>query len=116
MTEANNEIKINVNDIEPKILPKTTKAFFNMNEDFNKVLTFIKKVPVKYYLLLIPIILSIQILYILSSIIDSIPIFSQLIEIIGFYTVINFLVNRALKQKDREQLIKEIKEKSAEYL
>lgn len=116
MTEANSEIKINMTNIKSDAVLKTNNTFFDMYEDFNKLLTFLKKVPVRYYFLFIPLILAIQVLYIVSSIIDSIPIFSQLVEVIGFYTVVKFLISRALKQKDREELIKEIKEKTAEYL
>lgn len=91
------------------------KEVDGLKEVVEKLLTFLKKVPLRYYVLLVPTIFTIQLLYIVTSIINTIPIFSQLVEVVGFYTVVQFLIKRALKQKDREILLEELKEKTAEF-
>lgn len=100
---------------ENKVDDSSSNNFIS-SEEVNKLLTFFRKVPVKYYFLSIPVLIAIQLLFIVSSILESVPLFGQTMEVIGFYVSVRFLVKRALKQKDRQELIKEVKEKASEFI
>lgn len=92
------------------------KEVFNLLDYSDKGLKFIKEIKFKQVAYIIVALVIIQVSATALAVINVIPLFDSVLELIGLYVVATFSWNNLLKASKREELINNLKKELNEYL
>jgi len=92
------------------------KEVFNLLDYSEKGLKFVKEIKFKQVAYLFIGLVSIQVCATALAVINVIPLFDSVLELIGLYVVTTFSWNNLLKASKREELFDNLKKELNEYL